>query len=54
MNQLTSSTDSIEHKQVNGSETLPIKGDTYQLDMDIAWSDIKNAGVRLRESADQS
>nr|WP_216631474.1 glycoside hydrolase family 32 protein [Bacillus amyloliquefaciens] len=54
LNQLTSSTDSIEHKQVNGSETLPIKGDTYQLDMDIAWSDIKNAGVRLRESADQS
>ncbi|MCC9022151.1 glycoside hydrolase family 32 protein [Bacillus nakamurai] len=53
LSQLTSSTDKIKDMKVNGSETLPIKGATYQLEMDMVWSDIKNAGVRLRESSDQ-
>lgn len=38
---------------MNGSKTLSITGDTYQLDTDLSWSELKNAGVRLRESEDQ-
>ncbi|MBT2292788.1 glycoside hydrolase family 32 protein [Paenibacillus albidus] len=52
LNQLTNSTDSFKEIQVNGSTTLNITGDTYQLDTDISWSEIKNAGLRLRESRD--
>lgn len=54
LHQLTDSTDEVKDMNVNGSHTLPITGDTYQLDMVVAWSDIKNAGVRLRESADRT
>lgn len=39
---------------VNGSATLPLTGDSYELNTDITWSELKNAGVRLRESADKS
>ncbi|MCY8198442.1 2,6-beta-fructan 6-levanbiohydrolase [Bacillus subtilis] len=53
LEQLTVSTDEIEDQDVNGSKTLSMTGDTYQLDMDLSWSELKNAGVRLRESEDQ-
>ncbi|WP_438351912.1 glycoside hydrolase family 32 protein [Paenibacillus sp. FA6] len=53
LNKLISSKDSLKQIKVNGSTTLDITGDTYQLDADIAWSDIKNVGLRLRESKDK-
>lgn len=53
LNKLTSSTDSFEKIEVNGSETLEVKGDSYQIEADISWSELKNAGFRLRESDDQ-
>ncbi|WP_456279750.1 glycoside hydrolase family 32 protein [Bacillus sp. K7] len=53
LEQLTVSTDHIEDQDVSGSKTLSITADTYQLDMDLSWSELKNAGVRLRESEDQ-
>ncbi|MGN7762456.1 glycoside hydrolase family 32 protein [Paenibacillus sp. 22594] len=37
---------------VDGSETLPFTGNSYELNADINWSEVKNAGLRLRESAD--
>lgn len=54
LNQLTSSTDFFEQIKVKGSNTLNVKGDTYQLDTDISWSEIKNVGLRLRESTDRT
>lgn len=47
------STDSYEEIKVNGSETLETTGDSYKLETDITWSEAKNIGFRLRESADQ-
>lgn len=54
LNQLINSTESFKQIKVNGSKTLNVKGDTYQLDTDITWSEIKNVGLRLRESTDQN
>ncbi|MFC0273265.1 glycoside hydrolase family 32 protein [Metabacillus herbersteinensis] len=53
LNELTNSTDYYEQIEVNGSETLDVTGDVYQLETDISWSEINNLGLRLRESADQ-
>lgn len=53
LNELTNSTDSYEQIEVNGSETLEVTGDVYQLEMDISWLEINHVGLRLRESADQ-
>ncbi len=53
INALTYSTDYIEQMNVNGSETLKVSGDVYQLETEISWSELKNAGIRLRESADK-
>ncbi|RQW13062.1 glycoside hydrolase family 32 protein [Paenibacillus rhizophilus] len=53
LNQLTQSTESFQRIEVNGTRTLNTTGDAYQLDADISWSDLKNAGLRLRESADK-
>ncbi|QGQ44167.1 glycoside hydrolase family 32 protein [Metabacillus sediminilitoris] len=53
VNQLTTSIDSFKQIEVNGSETLAVKGDVYQLEADISWTEIKNAGLRLRESTNQ-
>jgi levanbiose-producing levanase len=53
LSELTHSTDSFEQIEVNGSETLDVTGDEYQLETDISWSEINNVGLRLRESADQ-
>ncbi|MFP3416293.1 GH32 C-terminal domain-containing protein, partial [Bacillus sp. SIMBA_074] len=39
--------------EVDGSETLDVKGDAYQIEADLSWSDFKTAGFRLRESDDQ-
>lgn len=39
---------------MNGSSTLDITGENYQLDADLSWSEITNVGLRLRESADKT
>lgn len=54
LDQLVSSMDSLEEIKVNGSTTLDITGETYQLDADISWSKITNVGLRLRESTDKT
>nr|WP_237690889.1 glycoside hydrolase family 32 protein [Paenibacillus caui] len=54
LNQLAVSTDSLDQIEVNGSKTLDVTGDTYQLETDISWSELKNVGLRLRESADKN
>lgn len=54
LDQLVSSTESVEQIKVNSSSTLDITGEAYQLDADISWSEITNVGVRLRESTDKS
>ncbi|MEH7120581.1 glycoside hydrolase family 32 protein [Neobacillus vireti] len=53
INALVYSKDYIKQLKVTGTKTLAITGDVYQLDTDISWSDLKNAGIRLRESADK-
>ncbi|WP_369009451.1 GH32 C-terminal domain-containing protein, partial [Bacillus sp. GbtcB13] len=53
LDELTESTDVFERIEVNGSKTLQIKANTYQLGADISWADLKNAGFRLRVSADR-
>ncbi|CAI8862575.1 MULTISPECIES: glycoside hydrolase family 32 protein [Bacillus] len=53
LDELTESADELDRIEVNGSKTLQIKGNTYQLEADISWDDLKNAGFRLRESADR-
>ncbi|AET59026.1 endolevanase, glycoside hydrolase family 32 [Paenibacillus terrae HPL-003] len=52
LKQLPASTKSFEQIKVNGTHTLPVKAEAYQLEADISWSTIKNAGLRLRESKD--
>lgn len=53
INNLAKSKDYIKQLKVKGSKTLHITGDVYQLETDISWTDLKNAGIRLRESADK-
>ncbi|WP_169087058.1 glycoside hydrolase family 32 protein [Paenibacillus sp. PL91] len=54
LDQWTSKADSFQQMKVNGSATLPVTGDTYQLDADISWTESKNIGLRLRESTDKT
>lgn len=54
LSQAADSINSYKQIEVNGSESLPFTGSSYVLDADITWSEIKNAGFRLRESADKS
>ncbi|WP_347553239.1 glycoside hydrolase family 32 protein (plasmid) [Pseudalkalibacillus hwajinpoensis] len=54
IDQLIQSTDTYPKLKVAGSKTLDIKGDVYQLEADILWSELKNVGIRLRESSDKS
>ncbi|TDL31020.1 glycoside hydrolase family 32 protein [Jeotgalibacillus sp. S-D1] len=49
---LTQKTDSIDRIEVDGSETLDVTGDSYQIEADISWEELTNAGFRLRESDD--
>ncbi|PMC33986.1 levanase [Bacillus sp. UMB0899] len=53
LNKLETTTESIKNINVNGSKTLPLKGDVYQLEAHISWKKLKNVGLRLRESADK-
>lgn len=53
LKQLTVSTDRLKQIKVSGSKTLDFKGDAYQLDADIRWSDARNVGLQHRESSDQ-
>ncbi|PRR80966.1 Levanbiose-producing levanase [Clostridium vincentii] len=53
LDSLTTSTDNFDEIQVSGSKTLEVQGEAYQLDADISWSDAKNVGFMLRESADK-
>jgi levanase len=54
VNQLATSIDSFNQIEVNGSKTLNVKGDVFQLETQITWSELKNAGIRLRESSDKA
>ncbi|MGV7115843.1 glycoside hydrolase family 32 protein [Paenibacillus kyungheensis] len=54
ISQIPASTQTVQRIEVEGTEALPISGASYQLDADISWSDLKNVGLRLRESADKS
>ncbi|RYL97862.1 glycoside hydrolase family 32 protein [Sporolactobacillus sp. THM7-7] len=54
LDRLTRSTNRLHSIKVDGAKTLDIKGDAYQLDADISWTDARNVGFRLRESADKS
>ncbi|MTH55316.1 glycoside hydrolase family 32 protein [Bacillus mangrovi] len=44
--------ETAERTEVNGTETLRIKGDSYLLEADLSWKDARNLGIRLRESED--
>ncbi|MFP4976051.1 glycoside hydrolase family 32 protein [Paenibacillus sp. CN-4] len=52
LEQLSQATDYFNQIIVNGTHTLPVTGDSYQLDADLSWSELKNAGIRVRESQD--
>lgn len=54
LDQMVTSTDSLQQIKVNSSSTLDITGENYQLDADLSWSEITNVGLRLRESADKT
>ncbi|MCM2534502.1 glycoside hydrolase family 32 protein [Neobacillus pocheonensis] len=53
LNQLTLSTNYFKEIKVNGSKTLKVKGDAFQLDTEVSWSHVKNVGLRIRESTDK-
>lgn len=53
LEQLPQKARSYPQLEVDGSRTLDAVGDSYQLDADISWSELKNVGLRLRESADK-
>ncbi|WP_396653079.1 hypothetical protein [Metabacillus arenae] len=48
LNSLATSTDSLKDLEVNGSETLLIKGDVYQLEADISWTESKKCRVEAK------
>ncbi|MEC0182341.1 glycoside hydrolase family 32 protein [Paenibacillus peoriae] len=52
LKQLPTSMESFAQIKVNGTHTLPVKAEAYQLEADISWSTIENVGLRLRESKD--
>ncbi len=54
LNKAAVAENSFEPIFVSGSRTLLASGDSYQLDADISWTEIRNVGLRLRESADGS
>ena len=47
LDELTESTDEFERIEVNGSKTLQIKANTYQLEADISWADLKR-GIQAK------
>ncbi|WP_156505872.1 glycoside hydrolase family 32 protein [Bacillus sp. SJS] len=54
LDQLTESKQTAERTEVDGAKTLDIKGEAYQFEADISWSDAQNLGLRLRESNDKA
>ncbi|KOO46107.1 glycoside hydrolase family 32 protein [Priestia koreensis] len=48
-----SSKNDIGDVEVDGSKTLDVKGDSYQIQADISFEEAKNVGLCLRESDDQ-
>ncbi|MFD1886209.1 glycoside hydrolase family 32 protein [Paenibacillus wenxiniae] len=44
----------IPRVEVDGRYNLDVKASSYQVDADITWSDLKNAGFQLRRSPDGS
>ncbi|WP_188802613.1 glycoside hydrolase family 32 protein [Sporolactobacillus putidus] len=54
LDRLTGSTEHFKQIKVNGLKTLKAKGDAYELDADVSWTDAANVGLRLRESADKT
>lgn len=53
LNQLTFSSHYLKEIAVNGSKTLKVKGNAFQLDTDLSWSHVKNVGLRICESKDK-
>jgi len=53
LNRLAGDIETIEEMKITGTETLPVKGEVYQLETDISWTELKNVGLRLRESDDK-
>ncbi|KKI89178.1 levanase [Bacillus sp. SA1-12] len=53
LNNLITSIFSYDQIEVDGEETLDVTGEVYQLETDITWKDLKNVGIRLRESNDR-
>jgi levanbiose-producing levanase len=53
LDELSKVSNAYDQINVNGSKTLELKADAYQLEADISWSDLQHAGFRLRESADK-
>ncbi|WP_411349485.1 glycoside hydrolase family 32 protein [Paenibacillus sp. WLX2291] len=54
LSQFVAATQHIPSVEVDGQYKLDVKGSSYQLDADISWSDLKNAGLQLRRSPDGS
>lgn len=54
LSQFVTATQHIPRVEVDGQYKLDVKGSSYQLDADISWSDLKNAGLQLRRSPDGS
>ncbi|MEW4368876.1 glycoside hydrolase family 32 protein [Paenibacillus kandeliae] len=54
LSQFVTATQQIPRIEVDGKYKLDVKGSSYQLDADISWSDLKNAGFQLRRSPDGS
>ncbi|RYL91049.1 glycoside hydrolase family 32 protein [Sporolactobacillus sp. THM7-4] len=54
LNKWTTPAAHFKRIKVTGSRPLNIKDDACQLDTDIKWSDVKNVGLRLRESSDKT
>ncbi|WP_411334313.1 glycoside hydrolase family 32 protein [Metabacillus indicus] len=52
LDKLNTITKAYKRIEVDGAKTLDVRDDTYMLEADISWSDLKNAGFRLLESED--
>ncbi|MDN4526460.1 glycoside hydrolase family 32 protein [Fictibacillus fluitans] len=53
LEQLKGKTKTYDEIEVDGTKTLDVKADVYQLETDISWDEAKNIGVKLRESHDK-
>ncbi len=54
LSKFVTATRHIPRVEVDGQHKLDVRASSYQLDADITWSDLKNAGFQLRRSSDGS